>query len=1107
MERRFGLTVSLILALNVAALALSTPISITNSPPGGIVGVPYNYQIGVIGGDGGPYMVQYDGETGMLPPGLAMDSSGHVTGTPTQPGVFQFGVFITDMSMDQGGGVLSFSIAACVPKFATTSPLPQGEVDVPYRTTFTGTGCAAPYSFTAEPTSPFNPNSLPSGLTLSSNGVLSGIPDSAGTKNFSVTIMEAHGGAADGQFSLTINPAPSISTPSPLPDGAAGRPYSITFMVQGGVPPYSFFVSGLPSGFVVSNTGVLNVSSPQAGKFSFGVGVRDSYNVPSPTKTFEVTFASVTPVLQITPTSLDFTATEGGDTPPSQALSISLASGATSLSYRILMDGGQPNIPVPFSLKTKPTSGEAPAQVVVIADQALLPAGKSTARLRIGDANGIETIVPVTLTINSTTPELHIVPDVIRLSTQTPGILEQDLVLTSSNGSGANSKSQEFHPLAAGPLTFNAIVLGGSPWISITPSSGQTVKNEPVFVQIRANTNGLQPGNHSDAVRITSLGKTYDVPISVFISKSGPVLGVSQTGLRFQAQQGGGYSTNQIVKILNLGAASSTVNWTAAIAGGEDFIALGSTGGIATGTSPGSLSISLKPSATQLSPGGHYALIKISDANSQNSPVYVTAVLDLAASGTPALPDLSPAGLFFTAAAGGVQSAQQFVIVNTSSAAAVPFQVAAATFDGAKWLLVSPVAGTSSGQLPGNFSVSIDASGLAAGIYSGSVNVSISGAVRTVNVTAVVLPAGSVAAPASAAPRAAGCAPGKLALTETGLVNNFAVPAKWPATLIVQLNDDCGASVSNGAVVASFSNGDAPLTLHNDGQGAFYSATWQPSNKSAQMTVNLNATAPPLQPASAQLIGGVVQNDVLVPILAHGGTLNNLNPVVGQPVAPGTIAQVYGSGLALNSVEPGVLPIPKEFNGTYALVGPYQAPLYFLSDGQLNVQIPNELDTSQQYPILVSVNNALSLPETIDFAAATPGVLSNLDGPNPPGVQNGAHIKAQHNADFSLVTSVNPAKPGEYIIMYVVGMGATNPSVSSGLPAPDTEPLARVTVQPTVSVDGQNATVAYAGLTPRSVGLYQVVFQVPSVARSGDLDVILKQGDRAANTVKLPVAP
>ena len=91
-----------------------------------------------------------------------------------------------------------------------------------------------------------------------------------------------------------------------------------------------------------------------------------------------------------------------------------------------------------------------------------------------------------------------------------------------------------------------------------------------------------------------------------------------------------------------------------------------------------------------------------------------------------------------------------------------------------------------------------------------------SGALRTVNVTMVVLSAGDTAggvATHSEKPQAVSCAPSKVVLTETGLVNNFAVPAGWPATLIAQLNDDCGDTLAGGSVVASFSNGDAPLSL------------------------------------------------------------------------------------------------------------------------------------------------------------------------------------------------------------------------------------------------------------------------------------------------------
>ena len=55
-------------------------------------------------------------------------------------------------------------------------------------------------------------------------------------------------------------------------------------------------------------------------------------------------------------------------------------------------------------------------------------------------------------------------------------------------------------------------------------------------------------------------------------------------------------------------------------------------------------------------------------------------------------------------------------------------------------------------------------------------------------------------------------------------------------------------------------------------------------------------------------------------------------------------------------------------------------------------------------------------------------------------------------------------------------------------------------------MDGTTAKLFYFGQTPFAVGLYQINFQVPSTAKSGDLDVIVTQGGATANTVKLPVA-
>ncbi len=175
-------------------------------------------------------------------------------------------------------------------------------------------------------------------------------------------------------------------------------------------------------------------------------------------------------------------------------------------------------------------------------------------------------------------------------------------------------------------------------------------------------------------------------------------------------------------------------------------------------------------------------------------------------------------------------------------------------------------------------------------------------------------------------------------------------------------------------------------------------------------------------------------------------------------------------------------------------VGQYQAPLYFISPSPLAAEIPFELAPNQQYAAIASVNNALSLPINITVVPVQPGIAVRTDGT----------AEAQHTADYSLVTAANPAKPGETVVIYLAGMGATNPSVASGAPTPPQ--LVPTVVQPTVTLDSQNVTIAYAGLTPTGIGLYQIDFVVPANARSGNLNVIVTQNGVVSNTAILPVS-
>ena len=264
---------------------------------------------------------------------------------------------------------------------------------------------------------------------------------------------------------------------------------------------------------------------------------------------------------------------------------------------------------------------------------------------------------------------------------------------------------------------------------------------------------------------------------------------------------------------------------------GSNWLNLVSSSGTATSSTPGTLTLALAPNATELAAGPYYAIVKITDSNSLNSPQYVTAVLNLEPSTAAPAPDLAPAGLFFTTIAGGSAAPpSQQVQVNTSSAVFGDLHCHRLDVGcGARhrWLSVTPASGNVSGQSAGSVAVSVNPTGLAAGIYSGDVNVSIGALLQSVNVTFVVSSVGSSNAVLSSigpsigrlhparpvAPRA------NWRLPRPASPIILTVPAGWPATLIVQLNDDCASPVTNGNVVASFSNGDAPLNLVGDSSG------------------------------------------------------------------------------------------------------------------------------------------------------------------------------------------------------------------------------------------------------------------------------------------------
>jgi len=87
-----------------------------------------------------------------------------------------------------------------------------------------------------------------------------------------------------------------------------------------------------------------------------------------------------------------------------------------------------------------------------------------------------------------------------------------------------------------------------------------------------------------------------------------------------------------------------------------------------------------------------------------------------------------------------------------------------------------------------------------------------------------------------------------------------------------------------------------------------------------------------------------------------------------------------------------------------------------------------------------------------------------------------------------------PAAIGDYLVLYVTGLGVTTPNgnpsgtplKTGAVPPADGSILYETPTTPTVAIGGIPVTVLYSGLAPGFAGLYQIDFQVPSGVSSGD---------------------
>jgi len=595
----------------------------------------------------------------------------------------------------------------------------------------------------------------------------------------------------------------------------------------------------------------------------------------------------------------------------------------------------------------------------------------------------------------------------------------------------------------------------------------------------------LAPGLYSVVISSSGVSST---PVLLPVAINGLVL--DRTGITFDATAGGPAPPTaplmafvSVGKLTNFVTATATTKtggaWlTATLANGSTFLISG-------------FNILVNPSG--LSPGVYYGQVKFETPDAANSPQFATIVLRVASPASPPVPLVDPAGVTFLDVAGSTKVSSQTVTLTNVGTQAVSFTAATTSTTAPNPFSVPSTTGTLAPGVPLRFTVQANttvptAGGIGAGSYRGTLTFTFPQGTRSVDLLFVATPAGTSNLPASAAPsikvwetaRQAGtCKPAKLSPVFRALGAGFTAPVGWPAVVEVNVVDDCGTPMATGSVVASFSNGDAPLSLVGDGNGK-WSATWTPINPTSRATtVTALAIQPDLGTSGQATISGAVADNPNVPVISLGGVVDAASFNAASTPSPGQIVGIFGGQFASGLSQAATLPLPIDLSGTQLVIGGRSVPLIFVSPGQINAVLPYGLTTASPTQMVAIRGNTISTPVPVSVVASAPGVFAT-DGTG----RGQGHVYVATGGAGTLADSNRPLKPGDVIIIYCGGLGEVDVPVEAGTATP-TDQLRNAKNAVTLTIGGVRAAVSFAGLTPGASGLYQVNATVPAGVPSG----------------------